>query len=213
MAMGAAKIRSDMLKQTEKTDSSAKKKLAKIKARIRAGRRLTPDEKAFLKKYAPELYLEAVAKERDTTAQERRERKRRQEKETKRIREQKRAQERKLQEERAKERTRKKQLEEKRLAEALKEQKIADYTDKKKVMSDAAEEKVQEKLTFKKMQYTGAMDPMESEIRASEMSEAAADLSGHPTGVPIGRAAYRAMADMAELNNLKDEIDQYNLKA
>ena len=41
MAMDAAKIRSDMLKQTEKNNASAKKKLAKIKAKIRAGKRLT----------------------------------------------------------------------------------------------------------------------------------------------------------------------------
>lgn len=63
------KIGSDREKEEERV---IQKKLSKIKAKLRAGARLTAAEKAFLRKHAPKLYLELLKIEREQAAYEER---------------------------------------------------------------------------------------------------------------------------------------------
>ena len=62
-------IGSDQEKEQER---AIQKKLNKIKAKLRAGARLTGAEKAFLRKHAPKLYLEMLKLEREQAAYEER---------------------------------------------------------------------------------------------------------------------------------------------
>lgn len=63
--LAAKKISTDSSGDNER---AIQKKLAKIKAKISAGARLTGAEKAFLRKHAPKLYLEYLKMERDQAA-------------------------------------------------------------------------------------------------------------------------------------------------
>ena len=47
-------------KRTSNSRGAIRKKLERIKRKLRAGVRLTPEEKAFLRQYAPRLYEEAI---------------------------------------------------------------------------------------------------------------------------------------------------------
>ena len=57
-------------KKTSKDRSAIRRKLERIKRKLRAGGRLTPAEKEFLRKYAPGLYREAIAAEQEREAYE-----------------------------------------------------------------------------------------------------------------------------------------------
>ena len=59
-------------KRTSNSSVAVRKKLERIKRKLRAGVRLTPEEKAFLRQYAPRLYEEAMAAERERAAYEER---------------------------------------------------------------------------------------------------------------------------------------------
>lgn len=52
--------------------TAIRRKLERIKRKLRAGGRLTPSEKEFLRKYAPGLYQEAIAAEQERAAYEER---------------------------------------------------------------------------------------------------------------------------------------------
>ena len=57
-------------KKTSKDRSAIRRKLERIKRKLRAGGRLSPAEKEFLRKYAPGLYREAIAAEQEREAYE-----------------------------------------------------------------------------------------------------------------------------------------------
>lgn len=58
--------------KTTKNQEVIRKKLERIKRKLRGGGRLTASEKEFLRRYAPELYRQAIAIERERAAYEER---------------------------------------------------------------------------------------------------------------------------------------------
>lgn len=58
--------------KTDRNQAVIRRKLERIKRKLRAGARLTASEKEFLRRYAPQLYREAVAIEREREAYEKR---------------------------------------------------------------------------------------------------------------------------------------------
>ncbi len=58
--------------KTTKNQAVIRRKLERIKRKLRGGGRLTASEKEFLRRYAPELYREAIAIEREREAYENR---------------------------------------------------------------------------------------------------------------------------------------------
>lgn len=58
--------------QEDEQDRAIQKKLSKIRAKMRAGARLTGAEQAFLRRHAPKLYLEYLKMEREQAAYEER---------------------------------------------------------------------------------------------------------------------------------------------